>query len=268
MDVRRVVRDIFPPKLVRLINRAVGASQRYSGPYSTWADAARECTGYDCPNILARVRKSTAAVISGSAAYEQDGVAFSSLGPPGPEFVPLLLAACIDGRLSVLDLGGALGTHYLRWKCIVSGIVEAKWQVIEQAHFVECGRELHSSDDSIHFHSRVEDASGFNAVLASSALQFFPDPMTLLGALVEAGPRVLVLDRTPFGCDGDAAVFVQHVPRRIYRASYPLQVFSWPTVSSLLSHRYRLLTKYRTSDEPVTKGAGADYWGAAWLRRD
>jgi putative methyltransferase (TIGR04325 family) len=263
------VREWLPPVLRRLGNRLLGAEQIYHGPYPDWASARADADGYDRPDILERVRGATEDVLRGEAAYEQDGMTFAEAATPGPALAALLMAAAIDGRLSVLDLGGALASHYLRWRPWLVPLPSLQWQVVEQPHFVEAGRMLFAgSNHPLHFHERVDGGVGANAVLASSVLQYLPDPMAMLASLVETGARVLVVDRTPFSRDDGEHFLVQQVPRRIYPARYPLRSLSRPRVEALLSGRYRKLLDYATSDAAIGTGTGADFRGMVWLRKD
>jgi putative methyltransferase (TIGR04325 family) len=249
-------------------NRMLGAAIVYRGPFSDWATASASTEGYNHCAILGRVSRATRSVLEGSARFEQDGVALHHTPPPTHALTGLLTAAALDGgRLSVLDFGGGLASHYLRWRPLLAPLPEVRWAVVEQGSFVAEGNALFETDPSVSFHEDIADvASSPNAVLASSVLQYLPDPHRVLQRLVDLAPRVLVLDRTPYG--EKEAVVTQAVPPHLGEASYPLWVLSRRKVHAALSGGYMLLDEFDSADQPLTApGIRASYRGSIWLRR-
>jgi putative methyltransferase (TIGR04325 family) len=229
--------------------------------------------GYDHGEIIDRVTAATRAVLDGKAVYEQDGIAFDSLPPSaGATLAGLLLAAASDGgRLSVLDFGGALGSHRLRWNRWLASVQTVKWSVVEQPAFVEAGRTLYEGRGmEIRFFPAIPQVDEQpNVVLASGVLQYLSHPLEHLAALVSTGPRLLLIDRTPFARNGQGKVLVQHVSKQLYPASYPLQTISRAGVAAILADRYELLDEFGTADSPISvRDAEADYSGQVWLRKD
>jgi putative methyltransferase (TIGR04325 family) len=106
-------------------------------------------------------------------------------------------------------------------------------------------------------------------VIASNVLQYLPEPLAALDALIAAGPRLIVIDRTPFSNDDSARVMTQHVPRHLGAASYPVWLLSRESVHARLRERYALLAEFVTADAPLRSGrTSGDYLGCIWLRRD
>src|SRR5690606_26162158 len=187
------IRDWLPPVVRRAGNRALGGAITFQGPFANWADARNATTGYDQPSILARVEAATREVLEGRAVYEQDGVAFTVPPPPSDALVGLLLAAARSrGKLSVLDFGGALASHFLRWRPVLSRLCELRWSVVEQPAFVSAGRTLFAGIETVSFHAEVRDVDTPNTVLVSSALQYRPDPIETLRYLRDLGCEVII----------------------------------------------------------------------------
>ena len=263
-----LARRWLPPALRHAGNRLLGASMRYSGPFGTWADAVRATAGYADEAILARVIAATEAVLAGHADYEQDGIPMRGTPPPG-HALPSLLAAARDGALRVVDFGGGLASHYLRWLPLLKGLDEISWCVVEQPHYVEAGRRLFSDLPQVRFVSEIEEASSFkpDAVLASSVLQYLESPLDTLHGLATLGARVIVLDRIPFSTDGRARILAQRTPAKLGRASYPLWMLSADAVDASLRPNYVQRLAFSGSDHPITVGRlRADYGGGTWWR--
>lgn len=270
MDLSTVAQR-FPAGLRRSVNRLLGRAVRYRGPYATAEEAKAGTSGYSLPSILESVKAATGKVVSGAARYEQDGIAFHS-EPPADHTITLLLlaAARSGGRLSVLDFGGSLGSHYLRWAPLLAQLPELRWCVVEQDHFVTAGHGMFPGHAQLGFESTLEAAKSNrpNVVLAASVLQYVDDPYGWLQRLAAVDADLVIIDRTPFSDDGQHRFFSQHVPPQIYRASYPLQALSAERVDRVLSPGYERLLDCPNPDEPVRAGGHrATYRMSAWLRR-
>ena len=263
-----LARHWLPPALRYAGNRLLGTSITYSGPFRTWADAVRSTAGYADKAILARVTAATESVLAGLADYEQDGMPMHGTPPPG-HALPSLLAAARGGALRVVDFGGGLASHYLRWRPLLEGLDEIEWCVVEQPHFVEAGRRLFSGVPQVRFVSDIEKARALrpDAVLASGVLQYLESPLDALHGLASLGARAVVLDRTPFSTDGRARILAQRTPAKFGRASYPLWMLSAEAVDASLHPGYARRLTFPGSDHPITVGhLRADYGGGTWWR--
>ena len=201
----------------------------FEGDFRTWEEAASRCSGYADGAILDKVLGATRKVILGEAAFERDSVAFDRTEYSWPLLAGLMWAAArTRGRLSVLDLGGALGSSYFQNRKFLQAIPEVRWHVVEQPHYAEAGR-INVHEEHLFFYETIE-ASALedrpNVIVLSSVLQYLPDPHSLLRDLLRVEAETIILDRTSYSTESNKDVIkIQHVPRSIYLASYPCRFF-------------------------------------------
>lgn len=261
----------MPPALRNALNRCIGGTTRYQR-HTTWEKACQSSRGYDERDILARVSRATSLVLEGSAKYEQDGKAF--IGAPAPEWplAGIMLAAALGGDgLRMVDFGGGLGSHFLRWRPWLESLSTLHWCVVEQPHFANEGRRLFKETPQVFFCSSIEQIGSFrpNAVLASSVLQYVSEPIPVLRILMTLKARVVIIDRTPFSRDEATHALTQRVSRGLGAASYPLWALSKKEIYEILNSEYSLLAEFASADDPiVARGARADYSGGVWVRKE
>lgn len=249
------VRPLVPPVLPAAVRWARGRSAaiRFVGDFPSWEVARRAAGGYDDDAILARVRESAAKVRDGKAAFERDGVAFDRPEYNFPLLACLLRAATESGnRLRVLDFGGSLGSTYYQCRPFLGGVGEVSWTVVEQPHFVACGRR-EFEDGRLRFREGIEGVGEpVDVILISSVLQYLPDPYAVLDRLTATRAGWLIVDRT-FAVPTDRDVLtVQQVPASIYGrpASYPAWLFACHRVPARLARGWDLVCEARAADGP------------------
>jgi len=196
----------------------------FAGDYASWAAAERECTGYSSSVILERTCASLLKVKHGEAVYERDSVLFDRPEYAFPAISGLLRAALLSGgRLSVVDVGGSLGSTYFQLRRFLRAATVLEWSVVEQAAHVQCGRE-HFEDHELRFYETIDECVARhqpNVLLLSGVLQCLPDPYGALADFLRHRPRHVIVDRTPFLASDRDRLTVQTVPEWIYPATYP-----------------------------------------------
>lgn len=226
--IKAVAKDLLPPVLARALRRQRGKGIHFSDHYRSWDEAQAASTGYDLPSILEEVADASLKVKRGEAVYERDSVLFDRIEYSWPMLAGLMwVAAQNNGRLSVLDFGGSLGTAYFQNRKFIEKL-SVRWSIVEQPHFVAVGREKFA-DDRLSFHESIEEAISANppdTVFFGGSLQFLQDPYALLEQLAGVPHKLLIFDRTPFSEMEEDRICVQHVPPEIYEASYPSHLFS------------------------------------------
>lgn len=199
------------------------------GNYPTWQEAVRVSDGYDKHNILEKTKAALLKVKSGEAVYERDSVLFEKKMYPFP-LITYLLHSAKQKRtpLNILDFGGSLGSTYFQIREFLSPDLCSGWNIVEQAHYIDCGR-LFFEDEVLKFHYSIEDCLAHGPVdlaILSSVVQFLPEPHAFLEKLAAYGFRHIIFDRT-FFVNGDCdRITVQNVWPSVYEASYPSWFFN------------------------------------------
>ena len=239
--IKTILKQITPPIIISIYRRILYRPQieiledspqniTFTGNYDCWSDAINNCTGYDSTDILNKVKESTLKVMRGEAEFERDSVLFERTEYSWPILSGLLLAAAKNsGRLNVIDYGGALGSSFFQNRKFLLYLKELKWNVIEQPHYVEVGKN-YVTIPNVNFYENIEQCSNENSpnvILLSSVLQYLPDPYGALKALIDLNADLIILDRTCYHniCNLET-LHIQNVPDVIYRASYPCWFFS------------------------------------------
>jgi len=211
------------------------------------------------------VRNATLAVKRGEAVYERDGVVFDEIEYSWPALSALLwVASRNQGKLHVLDFGGALGSSYFQNRRFLSGITNLRWNVVEQPHFVAVGNQ-EVADGRLRFFGSIDDClkeERPSVMLLSSALQYLESPHNFLRDVRGKFPFIIV-DLTPVHTHDRDRLTVQKVPAHIYPASYRCWVFSEKKLLATLEEGYRLVESFDCAlgQELATEGVSARYRG-------
>ena len=214
---QRLRRRLGP--LVRLV---IPSRLPMVGPYPSYAAALAAATGYDSPLVTQLVEEATLAVLEGRAAYERDGVAFASRPPHA---IHTALQPFLEPGLTIADFGGGLGGLFINAPELFPST--SRRLVIEQASMVASGRRISARYGlGLHFiDATVEPLPPIDVLIASSVLQYLPDPWEQLSRLLEkCRPAAVVLDRTSVHL-GASRWYLQTNPG-YYReeVTYPIQV--------------------------------------------
>ena len=228
--LKQLAKALTPPVVWKRLQGFRGKrSLFFEGDYPSWQSAMDVTGGYDAPAILMQVRKAISRVVSGEAVFERDSVCFDHEEYRWPTLACLLRVATENGgRLRVLDFGGSLGSFYFQHRKHFSALKQVRWSVVEQSHYVDCGRK-DFQNDVLRFYATIEEcmADGpVDVILCSSVLQYLENPYEILSNLVRVGVQYILIDRTPFIVGDNDRLTVQHVPPSIYPASYPAWFFS------------------------------------------
>ena len=228
----------------------------HRGDYADWAGARAAAKGYDAANILEIQRASMRKVRDGEAVYERDSVVFDKIEYFFPTLAALLLIASRNnGRLSVLDFGGALGSTYYQNRHLLSHLSALSWHVVEQPHFVSAGRAEFENEHLRFFPTIAESwaAERPDVVLFSSVLQYLEKPAELLAEIAVAGPAYILVDRTPILDSGRERIVVQTVPPIIYPASYACRLFAPGAMEAVLAPAYDVVFDFEVHVGTVIK---------------
>lgn len=267
------LRDLAPPGVIRrggyFLRRWRGDGTVFTGNYSVWIEAARAANGYADPAILERTRQATALARNDPSVFERDSVIL-----PRPQYPLGTLAALLHianlrgGCLRALDFGGALGSTYFQLRPFLAPLRDVRWAVIEQSHYVECGRK-EFADDRLCFHRDVASALAageYDVLLLSCVLQYLPDPHRMLDELLSHRIAFVLLDRTALHSGPQDRLTVQHNPATIQPASYPAWFFNEQRLLAHFSGTHRLIYHFESGDKVLHLGAPSRYRGYLYER--
>ncbi|WP_167882530.1 methyltransferase, TIGR04325 family [Leptospira meyeri] len=235
-------------------------SDLFFGNFTTWTDAVKECSGYASAEILEKVKTSLLKVKNGEVTYERDSVLFNEIHYSMPLLVSLLYIASENkGKLNILDFGGSLGSSYFQNRKFLNGLSAFKWSIVEQSHFVDCGK-IYFEDQNLNFYYSIDEAINANhpnAILFSSSIQYLEDPIGILNQTIEVGFDYIVFDRSPFIYGPlEERIMIQKVPEEIYKAEIPIRFLNIKKILSILSGSYELFSEFDADNEVFPEGLG------------
>jgi putative methyltransferase (TIGR04325 family) len=233
---------------------------RFNGNYKSWADAEQESTGYATPEILEKTRAALLKVKAGEAAFERDSVTFEVMEQEAPLLAGLTRAATADdGRLSVLDFGGSLGSSYFRCREYLSITKDLRWSVVDQPAQVACGKTDFANEE-LHFYTTIDECLAVerpNVLLLLSVVQYLRDPYVFLAEVLRHEIPNIIVERTAFTRAGRDRLTVQQVPDWIYAASYPAWFLSETAFRKCFEQRYELVCEYEAEERFHPEGEKA-----------
>jgi putative methyltransferase (TIGR04325 family) len=252
--IKSLLKDWLPPVICRWILRFRSQVIDFEKGFSTWKEAIAHSTGYESDLILSKVLDSTMKVKQGEYAFERDSVLFDKDEFDWPVVSGLMWAAAQNGGiLNVLDFGGALGSSYFQNRRFLDKLIDLKWNVIEQSHFVQAGK-LHIQDDKLRFYFNIEEyltENQPNVVLISGVLQYLEDPVQVIERLTELGSNIIILDRTIVNQSTEHKNYVQNVSASIYSTSYPCRSLAESKLMEYFYPEYQLESSFPSLSFPA-----------------
>lgn len=250
-DMRAILRDLTPPGVLRAYRRLREENVRFTGDYGSWQEAKSASRGYDDASIIERVKQGLLQVQAGMGGFERDGVVLPQKEYDFPLLAALLHVAATRQRLHVVDFGGSLGSTYFQHRALLRDIPELTWQVVEQPHFVECGRETFA-DEVLSFRSSLQEcfvSNQPNVILLSSVLPYVPEPYPLIRQVSACGADFVLVNRTPVLSPGNADLLaVQHVAFPEYRTSYPAWLLDRERLFDAFTPQYQLVVDLKCDE--------------------
>ena len=267
----QILKRLVPPAVADCLRALLGRSIRFSGPYASWQEASRKSGGYHSSEILRKVAEATHKVVAGEAPYERDGVLFDRIRYSFPVLAVLLKAALQNqGRLTVTDFGGALGSSYREFRqFFADAILSCTWMVVEQARVADYGRD-HFQTEDLKFCSSLSEAAQVGSpdvLLLSSVLQYLSQPSAVLEHLLELEAAYVVVDRTVVNQQKSNTLYVQHVPPSIYSADYPCWSLSEEKLMEKFERRYELQCDFTSLPFPALRRIDSEFKGYVFKKR-
>lgn len=266
MRIRRLVRDLLPPLLIRGLKRVLGASVRapeweYVG--RSWPSADPRSTGWDVESVvetqrrrLAAFREALGSTSALGASHEGNGVARPDYGAHNTymTFAYVVARASRGNSLSMLDWGGGLGQYYLVARALFPDLA-LEYHCVDLPKACLQGSEL-IPEVSFHEPDDAPLSRRFDLVLSSSSLQYVADWKPLASALADAAGRFLLITRLPVACEGDSFVVVQRPAAHGYETEYIGWVVRRDELVEVVEARgLHLDREFLVAEEPTVVGA-------------
>ena len=252
-------------KIFLLVFNSFKNSKIWHGNYINWNAASEVCEGYNKEIILQKCKESLLKVKNSEAIFERDSVIFNEIHYSWP-VLALLQKASIENNnnLCILDFGGSLGTSYFQNKSFLSTKIAIKWCIVEQQHFVECGK-LYFQTESLIFYNSIENClkeNKPNVILLSSVIQYIENPNLLIEKFIDLNIKYIIIDRTPVSNLSYDMITVQHVPKEIYNASYPCWIFSKNKLLSKFK-KYQIINEFNNgiTDDTIINNTAVSWKG-------
>jgi len=246
--MKKVIKELIPPFLLKLIKKASGHEYGFFGDFKTWKEAQKLSTGYDAEIILDKVRNSLLEVKAGRAIYERDSVLFDRIEYSWPLLAGLMLAASQNNnKLNVIDFGGSLGSTYFQNRKFLAGLSGLKWNIVEQNKIVEYGRR-YFENESLKFFFNIDECFESNpdisVIILSSVIHYVEKPYEVLQRLIESGVRYFIVDRTPLIREKNERIVIQKINPDIVVGCYPVWLLNKDKfVGAFLKH-YELIEEF------------------------
>lgn len=230
--IKKIAKKVLPVSIRNFLRRGNNSETggiAWTGEFASWQEAEAMCTGYDNSIILEKCKSALLEVKNGTAVYERDSVIFEEIQYSWSLLAGLQKAALEnDGNLCVLDFGGSLGSTYYQNKNFISSLKKLDWCIVEQPHFIECGKE-HFESDQLHFYYTIEECLKVykpDVLLLSSVIQYLKEPHLWIENFLNLDIPYIIIDRTAVIDQLTDLLTIQKVPESIYAASYPCWFFS------------------------------------------
>ena len=138
-------------------------------------------------------------------------------------------------------------------------IKDLKWIVVEQPHFVECGKG-EFSNGTLEFMKETDFFSSKmipDVLILSGIIQFLKQPYEKILKIINLNIPLIIIDRTPFSKTGKEKLCIQKVNPKIYNASYPVWLLDFKKLMSFFEDKYELIQEFT----PIDFDYSVDYKG-------
>ena len=257
----RKIKDALKLFVPPIIGKVIGFHRKsfeFKETSLGWREIVKETKGYEADNILNKCKNALLKVKNGEYPYERDSVLFDTL----QIFYPLLsalfyVALQYNSELNLIDFGGSLGsTYYQNRDLLKKGKIKFSWNVVEQEHFVKCGKEYFETDELKFMHDLIETTKSrkISVCLLSGVLQYLESPYAILEKIFNSDIEYIIIDRTTFTNNNKDVLTIQTVHKEIYEAKYPAWFFSFDMFQKYIEKKYEIIYSWEGFDSVDLKG--------------
>ena len=237
--IKKLIKDITPPIVLRYLKH----SKKLSTIFNDYDDAMKDADGYE-DEILTKVvvakGKSLLKKISANNHIKADSLR---------TVIGLASVINTSNKLTIIDFGGAAGTHYFIARSIISNHIALDWRIVETTAMVNEAKKEGLENSELRFFDNIdaaEDNSKIDLVFASGSIHCTPKPYEILESLASLKSNIFMITRTPvtnFPC-----VLLQYsklsdngvgeIPKNIFikdkKISYPVTMMDRKRVENIL----------------------------------
>ncbi len=240
--MKKLIKEILPPRLLRLF-----AKTQVPQSFSSFIEASNSGK-----NITYEQDELIDVVLEKNKIYRS----LSTFNEPlNTDTIRVLMAvglAINENKIKVIDFGGGGGNHFTVTSMGFSDLDSIEWNIVETNRFVQRAKEINVP--GLRFFDRLELANKAmkepDLLLASSTLQYCPDPIDMLDRLTKIGAKYIFLTRTPFNSGHQSIYSVQsswlsgNGPGPLPEGFIDRQIFYPITYASRLQIEKTLILKY------------------------
>jgi putative methyltransferase (TIGR04325 family) len=193
-SIKLIIKECIPPIALKFVKKKLRTPASYSSAsYSLYEDAMKYADGYE-DEVLTRV------VVAKGKRFADEITTTKTLDLMSLRTFVGLASSIGKKKLTVIDFGGAAGTHYFIAKSLLTEVVELDWRVVETSAMVAEAKRQGLETDELHFFDNLDTATekgDIDLVFASGSIHYTPKPYDFLTALASINANVLMITRTP-----------------------------------------------------------------------
>ena len=181
-------------KVLRITSKLTILMKGQPNPeYSSFEEAIKHADGYE-DNILTKV------VVAKGKKFAENLPKTKQLDLSSLRTFIGLASTLNSKKLTVLDFGGAAGTHYFIARSILSEDINLDWRVVETNQMSQEAKKQGLENSELKFFDSISNAVGYskiNLVFASSSIHYTAKPYDFLTSLATIDAEMLMITRTP-----------------------------------------------------------------------
>jgi putative methyltransferase (TIGR04325 family) len=259
-----LIKLLIPPVIYFYLNRIVRRNfiHRFKFGYDTWKSAAEFSGSYENPSIVGKVRRATLDQVENKVKFSMDGFGMDKIHYSWPVTASLMCIQNIDNRISVLDIGGGLGTLYfqnIRFVEISGGVFEVC--VLEQDKYCRVADEVLSHYPIKFVRNLQELDPNFhpNIIHFGSSIPYIENINEIILEVLTLNPQYILIDRTPMSSLDYDIYSIEYPPPHLYgKISYPLRILSQKNFFNKYFKDYEVIEEWDSLHQPypnsISKG--------------
>jgi len=250
-QLKNIVKQLIPP-IIWNIYKNRNNKYGFFDNYSSWEKALKDSDGYDSEVVINKIKESMLKIKEGKAVYARDSFILDKKEYSFPILAILLnIVRLKKNKLSVLDFGGALGSHYFQYHEFFGDLDDLKWNIVEQPKLVECGKEFFENNQ-LKFYFDIDtclENEQPDVIFLSGVIQCLDKPDVFIENILKYNFPYILVDRLGLIEGTKDLLTVQKVPPEIYESSYPSWFFNESKFLNYFQSKYDLISDFDGSDK-------------------